>query len=80
MEKNKTTKNSPDLSGGLNASDAADVQQTPGDQQGQHHPPLQVAGVVDGRGAVERLPVPEVVDGGAAGALVHHPCRAPIKR
>lgn len=69
-----------DLSRRLNASDAANIEQSPGTQQGQHHPPLQAARVVDSRGNVQRLPVPEVVDGAAAGALLHDTCAGQIKR
>ena len=54
---------------GLNAADAADVEQGPGGPQNQNDPPLQTSGLVDARGGVQSLPVPEVVHSAAAGAL-----------
>lgn len=53
----------PYLPRGLDALDDSHADQDPGDQQGQGHLPVQPAGVVDGAGDVESLPVPEVGGG-----------------
>lgn len=60
-----------DLSGGLDAADAADVEQSPGSHQGQHHPPLWTPRIINSCGGVQRLSVPEVVDGAAPSAFLH---------
>lgn len=59
------------LPGGLDPADGADVEDAPGTGQAEQDPPLDGAGVADGGGDVEGLPVPEIVHGGAAGTLVH---------
>ena len=53
----------PYLPRGLDALHDGHADDDPGSQQGQGHPPVEAAGVVDAAGDVERLPVPEVGGG-----------------
>ncbi len=62
------------LPGGLDASDAADVQDDPGTEQTQHQPPLQTSRVIDRRRAVQSLSVPEIIHRRTAHALRHQTC------
>ena len=63
-----------DLSAGLDPPDAADIEHTPGSYQGQHNPPLQAPGLIDGCRGVQGLSVPEVVNSAAPCTLRHHTC------
>lgn len=60
-----------DLSRGLDAPNAANIEQTPGSQQGQHNPPLQTSGLIDSCWSVQCLSVPEVVDSAAPSTFLH---------
>lgn len=53
----------PYLPGGLDALDDGQADNDPGPQQGQGHPPIQPAAVIDGAGDVQGLPVPEIGGG-----------------
>ena len=58
---------------GLDTLDDGQANDDPGAQQGQGHPPVEAARVVDTAGDVQRLPVPEVGGGRALLTLwLHH--------
>lgn len=57
---------------GLDALDDSQADQDPSHQQGECHPPVQAAGVVDAAGDIESLAVPEVSGGRALLTLWLH--------
>ena len=62
----------PYLPRGLDALNDGHADDDPGAQQGQGHPPVEAARVVDAAGDVEGLPVPEVGGGRALLTLWLH--------
>lgn len=61
-----------DLAGGLDSPDAADIEQSPGTQQDEHHPPLRDSSFIDNCGGVQSCSVPEVVNSCAPCTLVYN--------